>query len=62
MGDLQLIMNSTIKITGAQIHNLKNIDMKIPKGKLTVLFRGSTTSSLVTHSQLDKRRGFDYGF
>lgn len=30
-------MNNSIKITGARIHNLKNIDVEIPKGKLTVI-------------------------
>jgi len=30
-------MNNTIKVTGARIHNLKNIDIEIPKGKLTVI-------------------------
>jgi excinuclease ABC A subunit len=30
-------MNNTVKITGARIHNLKNIDIDIPKGKLTVI-------------------------
>jgi excinuclease ABC A subunit len=30
-------MENTIKVTGARIHNLKNIDIEIPKGKLTVI-------------------------
>jgi len=30
-------MNDWIKIKGARIHNLKNIDVEIPKGKLTVI-------------------------
>jgi len=30
-------MNNTIKVTGARIHNLKNIDIEIPKSKLTVI-------------------------
>lgn len=30
-------MNNVIKVTGARIHNLKNIDIEIPKGKLTVI-------------------------
>jgi len=30
-------MTSVIKVTGARIHNLKNIDIEIPKGKLTVI-------------------------
>jgi len=41
-------MNNTIKITGARVHNLKNIDIEIPKGKLTVItgVSGSGKSSL----------------
>jgi len=41
-------MNSVIKITGARMHNLKNIDIEIPKGKLTVItgVSGSGKSSL----------------
>ena len=41
-------MNNPIKITGARIHNLKNIDIEIPKGKLTVItgVSGSGKSSL----------------
>jgi excinuclease UvrABC ATPase subunit len=41
-------VNDTIKITGARIHNLKNIDVEIPKGKLTVItgVSGSGKSSL----------------
>jgi excinuclease ABC A subunit len=37
-----------IKVTGARIHNLKNIDVEIPKGKLTVItgVSGSGKSSL----------------
>jgi excinuclease UvrABC ATPase subunit len=30
-------MTNIIKVTGARIHNLKNIDIEIPKGKLTVI-------------------------
>lgn len=30
-------MTNTIKVTGARIHNLKNIDIEIPKDKLTVI-------------------------
>ena len=41
-------MSSTIKVTGARIHNLKHIDIEIPKGKLTVItgVSGSGKSSL----------------
>jgi excinuclease UvrABC ATPase subunit len=41
-------MTNTIKITGARIHNLKNIDIEIPKNKLTVItgVSGSGKSSL----------------
>ncbi|MDD4474242.1 MAG: excinuclease ABC subunit UvrA [Eubacteriales bacterium] len=41
-------MDNTIKINGARIHNLKNVDVEIPKGKLTVItgVSGSGKSSL----------------
>ncbi|MCL2501443.1 MAG: ABC transporter, partial [Defluviitaleaceae bacterium] len=41
-------MTSAIKIIGARLHNLKNIDVEIPKGKLTVItgVSGSGKSSL----------------
>jgi len=41
-------METSIKVTGARIHNLKNIDIEIPKGKLTVItgVSGSGKSSL----------------
>jgi len=41
-------MNDFINIKGAKIHNLKNIDVKIPKNKLTVItgVSGSGKSSL----------------
>ena len=41
-------MNEYIKITGACAHNLKNIDVMIPKNKLTVItgVSGSGKSSL----------------
>jgi len=30
-------MTTSVNITGARIHNLKNIDIEFPKGKLTVI-------------------------
>ncbi|HWT73810.1 MAG TPA: ABC transporter, partial [Mobilitalea sp.] len=41
-------MSEYIEITGARIHNLKNVDIKIPKNKLTVItgVSGSGKSSL----------------
>lgn len=41
-------MKDTIKVTGARVHNLKNINIEIPKGKLTVItgLSGSGKSSL----------------
>jgi excinuclease ABC A subunit len=41
-------MIDTIKVTGARIHNLKNIDIEIPKDRLTVItgVSGSGKSSL----------------
>jgi Excinuclease ATPase subunit len=41
-------MDKFIEIKGAKIHNLKNIDIKIPKNKLTVItgVSGSGKSSL----------------
>ncbi|MCL2602864.1 MAG: excinuclease ABC subunit UvrA [Defluviitaleaceae bacterium] len=53
-------MTSAIKIVGARIHNLKNIDVEIPKGKLTVItgVSGSGKSSLAfdTLYEESKRR------
>lgn len=41
-------MKDAIKVTGARVHNLKNINIEIPKGKLTVItgLSGSGKSSL----------------
>jgi len=42
------IMQDKIKVTGARVHNLKNIDAEIPRNKLTVItgLSGSGKSSL----------------
>ncbi len=41
-------MNQNVEIKGARIHNLRNIDVTIPKNKLTVItgVSGSGKSSL----------------
>jgi excinuclease ABC subunit A len=41
-------LKDAIKVTGARVHNLKNINIEIPKGKLTVItgLSGSGKSSL----------------
>ena len=41
-------MENTIKVRGARQHNLKNVDLEIPKNKLVVLtgVSGSGKSSL----------------
>lgn len=43
-----MICNDKIVIKNARVHNLKNIDVSIPKGKLTVItgVSGSGKSSL----------------
>ena len=40
--------NNTIKIYGARVHNLKNVDVEIPRDSLTVItgLSGSGKSSL----------------
>ena len=42
------IMEETIKIQGARVHNLKNVDLEIPRHKLVVItgLSGSGKSSL----------------
>ncbi len=42
------MVNDFIKIRGAKVHNLKNIDLDIPKNKLVVItgLSGSGKSSL----------------
>jgi len=37
-------MDTKIRVTGARIHNLKNIDIEIPKNKLTVITGVSRSS------------------
>lgn len=51
-------MNGYIEIKGARIHNLKNIDVKIPKGKLTVItgVSGSGKSSLAFDTLFEEGR------
>ena len=41
-------MNNTIQIEGAKVHNLRNLDIKIPREKLVVItgLSGSGKSSL----------------
>ena len=41
-------MDNTIQIEGAKVHNLKNLDLKIPREKLVVItgLSGSGKSSL----------------
>ena len=41
-------MEDTIKIYGARVHNLKNVDLEIPRRKLVVItgLSGSGKSSL----------------
>ena len=41
-------MEDTIKILGARVHNLKNVDLEIPRRKLVVVtgLSGSGKSSL----------------
>ena len=49
---LGIIMNSTIKIQGARTHNLKNINLEIPRNKLVVItgLSGSGKSSLALNT------------
>ena len=49
-------MGNYIKAYGVKKHNLKNIDICIPKGKLTAItgVSGSGKSSLITHTLVPK--------
>ena len=49
-------MGNYIKAYGVKKHNLKNIDICIPKGKLTTItgVSGSGKSSLITHTLVPK--------
>ena len=49
----------SIKIRGARVHNLKNIDLDIPKNKLVVItgISGSGKSSLALILFMPKARG-----
>ena len=51
-------MSDFIEVKGARIHNLKNIDVKIPKGKLTVItgVSGSGKSSLAFDTIFEEGR------
>ena len=49
-------MNNRIEIKNARIHNLKGIDISIPKNKLTVItgVSGSGKSSLISDTLVPK--------
>lgn len=49
-------MNDYIKIKNARIHNLKGVDVMIPKHKLTVItgVSGSENSSLISDTLVPK--------
>jgi excinuclease ABC subunit A len=60
-GDVSTKKSNTISIRGACVHNLKNVDVDIPKGKLTVFtgVSGSGKSSLVSDVlEMEARRRF----
>lgn len=48
MNDISMMPEANVEVTGARVHNLKNIDVSIPHGKLTVVtgLSGSGKSSL----------------
>ena len=50
-------MNNRIEIKNARIHNLKGIDISIPKNKLTVItgVSGSGKSSLISDTLIVKK-------
>ena len=51
-------MNQNVEIKGARIHNLRNIDVTIPKNKLTVItgVSGSGKSSLAFDTLYEEGR------
>lgn len=53
-----LIVNNYIEIKNARIHNLKNVDVKIPRGRLTVItgVSGSGKSSLAFDTLYEEGR------
>ena len=54
-------MNDKIIIKGAKVHNLKNINLEIPKNKLVVVtgLSGSGKSSLAFDRSEERRVGKD---
>ena len=49
-----MMKEDTIKILGARVHNLKNIDLEIPRRKLVVItgLSGSGKSSLLQQEKV----------
>ena len=57
--DKQALEGGRISILGARVHNLKNIDVEIPRNKLTVItgMSGSGKSSLAFDTILPRDKG-----